>query len=393
MEQLALWRKGAEVRWGVLFLGFLAVGCQNDLKREKVGEIPLGYRGEARLNPYLAAERYLESKGWSADSSRTWSNDDRETSVIFMPGSFLQTKGMARRALEWISEGGTLVLTISGGEPERNDFTDSWSGPVAEEGDFAGLDELYELFGVAVSYRDEPDFEGEAVEEDGPLSRSWEVARTGRDFGEMALEFEGNAVLTIESGWTWIPEMAGGSRMVGSGYGEGEIIFLAHARPLRSPYLARADHARFLEYLAANQREGKLVFLYGSSTSFFGLLWKKGWMVVIAGLGALAAWLWMRIPRFGPVLRDRDVKPVKYGESLTAAARFLWRTGSLASLIRPLRERIELENEGEVETFYARLAEQSGMTREEVREALTMEPRDHGQTLNLVEKLQRLLKR
>lgn len=101
----------------------------------------------------------------------------------------------------------------------------------------------------------------------------------------------------------------------------------------------------------------------------------------------------MRIPRFGPVLRDRDVKPVKYGESLTAAARFLWRTGSLASLIGPLRERIVNENGGEVETSYARLAEHSGMTCEEVREALTMEPSDHGQTLNLVEKLQRLLKR
>lgn len=381
------------VRWGVLFVWLLAVGCQDDPPREKVVEMPLGYRGEARLNPYLAAERYLASKGWLADSSRTWSNDDRETSVILMPGSFLQTKGMAKRVLEWISDGGTLVLTISGGEPERNDFTDSSSGRVAEEGDYAGLDELYERFGVRVSYRDEPDFEVGAVEEGGPLSRSWEVARTGGDFGEMALEFEGNAVLTIESGWNWIPEMAGGSRMVGCGYGEGEIIFLAHARPLRSPYLARADHARFLEFLAAKQGRGKVVFLYGSSTSFFGLLWEKGRMVVMAGLGALGAWLWMRIPRFGPVLRDRDVKPVKYGESLTAAARFLWRTGSLASLIGPLRERIVNENGGEVETLYARLAEQSGMTCEEVREALTMEPSDHGQTLNLVEKLQRLLKR
>lgn len=393
MGQVAFWRKGAVVRWGVLFLLMFAAGCQKGPKRERVGEEPLGYRGEARLNPYLAAERYLESQGWSADSSRTWSNYDQETSVIFMPGSFLQTKGMAKRALEWVSDGGTLVLTIEGGEPERNDFTDSSSGQVADKGDFTGLDEIYELFGVEVTYRDEPAFEEDALEKDGHLSRRWEVSRTGESFGEMALEFEGNVVLTIESGWNWIPEIGGGSRMVGGGYGEGEVIFLAHARPLRSPYLARADHARFLEYLAKNQGGGKLVFLYGSSTSFFGLLWKEGRMVVIAGLGALVVWLWMRIPRFGPVLRDREVKPRKYGESLTTAARFLWRTGSLASLIRPLRERIEKENEGEADTFYDRLAEQSGMTREEVRDTLTREPRDPGQILHLVEKLQRLLKR
>lgn len=378
----------------VLF--FWAVGCQNpeEGEEEKVREIPLGYRGEARLNPYLAAERYLEVKGWSAESSRTWSNQAGETSLIFMPGSFLQTKGMAMRVLDWVGQGGTLVLTIEGGEPERNDFTDSSSGEVADEGDFSGLDEVFEVFGVEVKFRARPFYEEDLLEEEGPLSRRWEVSRTGPAFGELALEFEGEVELTIENGVDWIPAIGDGSRMVGGSYGQGEVIFMAHARPLRSPYLARADHARMLELLAARGGGGEIVFLYGSSASFFGLIWKEGRMVVIAGLCALVAWLWMRVPRFGPVLRDREVKPVPYGESLTTSVRFLWRAGALSSLVRPLRERIEKEGEGDAETLYDRLSEESGIPREEVVRTLTAEPpRDPGLILKMVEKLQLLLKR
>jgi hypothetical protein len=372
----------------------LLLGCQDRPKREKVGEAPMGYRGEARLNPYLGAQRYLEAKGWSVESSRTWSNYDSETSVIFMPGSFLQTKGMAMRVLEWVQEGGTLVLTIQGGEPGRNDFTSPSSGPVAGKGDFTGLDDVFELFGVEVASQVNPAKEVDQVTEDGHLAREWEVSRTTREFGGLALEFEGRTVLRIEDGVPWVPEAGGGSRVVEGGYGLGSVIFLAHARPLRSPYLARADHAHFLEFLAGRSGPGELVFLYGSTTSFFGLLWKEGRMVVIAGLCALVAWLWMRIPRFGPILRDREVKPQKYGESLTTSARFLWRVGKIAALIRPLRERIEQQSEGDPESLYDRLAGESGMSRDEVKETLTAEPpRDPGQTLRLVERLQLLLRR
>ena len=381
-------------RFLFLFL-ILLTGCQDRPKRERVGETPLGYRGQARLNPYLAAERYLEAQGWSVDSSRTWSNYGSETSVIFMPGSFLQTKGMALRVLEWVYDGGMLVLTLQGGEPDRNDFTSSSSGIVAEKGDFMGLDEILELFEIEVASRVAPSFEEELLEEEGHLARDWELSRMSADYGDLALEFEGRTILRSDMTSPWDPEVGGGSRVLEGNYGSGSVVFLAHARPFRSPYLARADHADFLEFLAHRNAPGDLVFLYGSSTSFFGLLWKEGRMVVIAGLCALAAWLWMRIPRFGLVLRDRAIKPTKYGESLTTSARFLWRTGKIDCLIQPLRDRIEHDNdsEGNPELLYDRLVEESGLSRDEVKETLTSEPsQDPGKTLKLVEKLQLLLR-
>jgi hypothetical protein len=62
--------------------------------------------GKARLNPYLAAEKYLDQQGWDVESSRTWSNYDDETQMIILPGSFLQTKGIAMRVLDWVNQGG-----------------------------------------------------------------------------------------------------------------------------------------------------------------------------------------------------------------------------------------------------------------------------------------------
>ena len=39
-------------------------GCGQKEERRKVDEIPMGYVGKARINPYLAAEKYLDQQGW-----------------------------------------------------------------------------------------------------------------------------------------------------------------------------------------------------------------------------------------------------------------------------------------------------------------------------------------
>ena len=117
-------------------------------------------------------------------------------------------------------------------------------------------------------------------------------------------------------------------------------------------------------------------------------------MVVIAGLILLFCWLWMRIPRFGPILQDSFKRPRPYGEELKASARFLWRRGQIEYLLRPLRAKLEMDNQGAPETLYDRLAEDSELKRDEVAEALTVNPpKDPGHILKMVQKLQTLLKR
>ena len=383
------------MKWCAFLSLLFFSGCGPKEERRAVDEIPMGYVGKARINPYLAAEKYLDQLGWNVESSRTWSNYDNETRMIILPGSFLRTKGMAIRVLDWVSRGGNLVMTIEGGEPDRNDFTELDSGMgVSKGGDYLGLNHVLEQLGISSTHYSYQAV-GHNSKNRGHLSRPWELVKTKEEWGGHSLEFEGEVGLGIEKGRNWIPAKDEKSRMVGTNYGSGEVLVLAHARPFRNPYLARADHADFLDHLSGVYgRSGKIVFLYGSSNSFFGMVWKEGWMVVIAGLVLLFAWLWMRMPRFGPILRDNSIKRQPYGKSLITSARFLWRTGELEHLLRPLRAQLEKKNHGDPESFYDRLAEESGLTRDEVAEALTINPpKDPGHILKLAQKIQILFKR
>ena len=383
------------MRWGILGFVLMLAGCE-DPEREKIKEIPTGYKGQARINPYLAAERYLNEQGWVASSSRTWANFDDETGVIFVPSSFLETRGMGIRVLDWVAEGGTLVVMAAGGEPERNDFTDDATAEPPAEGENSGWDYLLAELGLEIREGDWEDFVDDEVElkEYGHLSRPWHVTKLEDDRGGYHLELEGPVGIYSEYDRSWDAVVDGVSRVLGVSYGGGEVLVISHARPFRSPYLGRADHAEFLEGLADAFGPGEVVFLYGSSNSFFGLIWKEGYMVVIAGLILLGCWLWMRVPRFGPVLEDSFKKPRPYGDELTASARFLWRRGQVEHLLGPLRAKLERENEGNPETLCERLAEDSDLKRDEVAEALAIAPlNDPGQILKVVRKLQTLLKR
>jgi len=385
------------MRWALIILVFFLAGCQEPERGKKIKDIPLGYTGKARMNPYLAAELYLKEKGAAAKSSRIWSGYDEQTSVIFMPVSFLKTKGMGIRALDWVAEGGMLILTVEGGEPVRNDFRTEISGDGEPfEGDYTGMDYVFEELEVEFKAADWSKFREEAQAEEGHLSRPWHVTKFDEswDYGNFDLEQEGEIGLSVDNGWSWDHKEGEASRLIGVYYGDGEVMVMAHARPLRSAYLARADHAKFLEMIADFYGSGDIVFLYGTGDSFFGLLWKKGWMVVVAGFLLLVVWLWMRIPRFGPVLEDPFKKPRPYGESLKASARFLWRRGQVEHYLRPLRARIEQENEGDPETFHERLAENTDFDPDEVAEALIIDPpKDPGHVLKVVQKIQALLKR
>ncbi len=410
MVEVAFPREEEIVRYFILLCAILLWSCQKENRRVLEREIPRGYSGEARLNPYLAAELYLKEKGWAVESSRIWSQDGRETSVVFMPVSFLQTQGMGMRVLTWVQQGGTLILSVEGGEQERNDFRVQPSrSQLPEKGDFSGMDYLFEELGVEVKRADWSPFSDSEAEAVGHLSQSWHITKLREDLAVpgmpglpgLQLEQEGVTGLSAAQAKIWDFEHEGLSRVIGVSHGTGEVIVMAHARPLRSPYLARADHAKFLEMIAHRYageepgEMGRIVFLYGSQAGFFGLLWREGWMCVLAGLVFLLCWLWKKVPRFGPLLQDshQSSQSLPYRDSLQASARYLWRRGKINHLIAPLRARIMREHQGDPASFYDRLAESSQLSREEIVKALTQPVnKDPGQVLKMVQKIQSLLK-
>ena len=144
--------------------------------------------------------------------------------------------------------------------------------------------------------------------------------------------------------------------------------------------------------LADLNNDGDFIFLYGSGTSFFELLWQHAWQAVVAGLLLLFCWLWKRIPRFGPVKEDDFTHRRPYGDGLKAAATFLWRRNAISHYLNPIRA--ELQGDSTPDEVREKLSRESGLSAEEVTQALCSEPtKDPNSITKMVRQLQLLLKR
>lgn len=372
---------------GFLILSLFLAACQRKGHYENE-EVVLGYRGKARLNPYLAAERYFSQHlKVPVKASRSLMDLDDETAVVTMPASFLSTKVMGQRILDWVNEGGTLILLLEGGESRYDDFSKSPLGTHFNKDDLVemelpGLDLILAETELTV---EKSEFEMKKGGENDPGERSWheEVVTMGET--DFLLEQEGtNAFLGSGEDEAW--------PIVSADKGEGIIFFLASARPLRSAYLDRADHLDFLAAMIGDEPFGGVLFLYGEGFSFWSLLWRHGWRLLVAALVLLVFWLWLRLPRFGPRLEEARADDRQYDELLVAGGRFLWKRKAVVPLLLPLREEIrnrfhlrhELVTEAERASLFEDLAARSGLSLAEVIEAMSREDLQDGATLTRV---------
>lgn len=121
-------------------------------------------------------------------------------------------------------------------------------------------------------------------------------------------------------------------------WGEGIITFVSDARLLRNREIDQEQHIEVLANLMTWRREGEILMLRGVGISFLGLLWQKGWMVLLALAVLIIGWLMRHMPRFGPVqsgLREDQIRA--YDHHLEMIGDFHWRLDRGASLLQPLR--------------------------------------------------------
>ena len=65
-----------------------------------------GYKGKARMNPWLAAERFAEGKGHTVVSATSWKDPEWTDAVYFVPVEVLNNAGFISKFGPWISNGG-----------------------------------------------------------------------------------------------------------------------------------------------------------------------------------------------------------------------------------------------------------------------------------------------
>ena len=329
----------------ILFL----TGCDY---KEVVHEI--GYKGKARINPWLAAERFCARSGKKVRSLASWTAPGWESAVWFLPASILNNESFSRQMEKWVSEGGHLVLLVEHADAETSDWSESPSELEREP----ALTRMLER--MAITLKDH----GTAKEQ----TKAEKIEFDGRSYD---VDAKSNATVALMGGDPGV--------FASVKNGDGRLTVITDGRIFRNRWIGDKDHAALMDSLIRiTESGGEIAFMRGSNISLWGLLGNHLWPVLI-GLAVLTGlWLWKNFSRFGPIESPAEPSLLRgYDHHLEALGDFQWRLDRAFSLLAPVRaqivergQRICTRAGRRDEDFFQFLADRAGIPRERVFRAL-----------------------
>ncbi|MGJ8657279.1 MAG: hypothetical protein ACSHX6_12590 [Akkermansiaceae bacterium] len=380
-----------------------------------------GYKGVAKLNPYLAAQTLLKEThepNYQVMVRNGFVKYDYETGMVISPASTISSEFMVDKMLRWVRNGGVYVCLLERGEKRwvdvgedcdhrSSDWTWDWS---FDEEDEQALEYLLEQMNIEMvddpsgkttggrSYHGDPK-DPVALGEELPLVEDVKV-KMYQGGESLDLQVGGTKVMKYNRPLTYADRYQEGEyhRFLGLSHGEGRIYFVTDGRLFRNPYLPMSDHAELLETMS-DEVYGDIVFAYGNRRGFWSLMINYAGPALLGVFVLLVFWLWKSIPRFGPLLEIPEGHARDYAQSVSNTGRFLWKYKSGGVLLKSMRENLlrssgmfNAEGQAEeslIETF----AEKSGLEVEEVIEALTREQvNEAGDMVRITRNLQTILK-
>lgn len=355
-------------RWILLGIAvFLSASCEfKEVKRE------VGYKGKARVDPWLAAGRFCERLGFDSESLAHWRAPDADDAVWFVPAVVFNNRSYVRQAESWTQDGGHLVLLIEHASASSHDWSDSMLTPKLEE----PIRELLARVDLSL--------------EEGASKQADRFVFEGNGF-----KVDASSTFSVR-GQT---ENSGLFRSVPCG--DGRITVVADARIFRNRWIDQHDHAALLDALIQqSEYEGNVVFMRGMELSLWSLARKHLWALLI-GLALLVVfWLWKNLVRFGPIESAQAPSELRgYDRHLEALGDFQWRVDHASSLLAPLRAQIvELGQRASIragsrdQDFFQFLGDRAGIPRDRVFRAMAeVEPSDASILTRTTADLQKLL--
>ncbi|MEM9479971.1 MAG: DUF4350 domain-containing protein [Verrucomicrobiota bacterium] len=341
----------------LLIVLFLCSCRYEEIERE------IGYLGEAKRNPFLAAQRLCEESGYFAETQLTTIDLPDHYTTLVLSSESVPSGRAAQMIADWVAEGGSLIYFLEGASRFHDD----------EEVDLAQFDR---------DWQEEPD----------PLLEILEVRAVDSKDGSTEFEFGGDVFevampsdVVFEADWVYDDEDFFGHRdkVFEFLYGEGLVYLVSDARPFRNRQIGKKDHAAFLMRLMEETENYSVVFVIGAKISFFAMLVSRGWMVLLPVVLALGLWIWKSLPRLGPTLPDDPVSGRKFSAHIDTLGKFLWRQRSSLALLAPVRRRLSARlrvsdargGEGRLdEAHLASLSDRTGLSVERLDSALQGDP-------------------
>lgn len=262
----------------------------------------VGPSGEARLNPFLAAQRLAVRMGLRSRELRSLPQLDAQApdGVLLMPNhrQALEAERIGR-LLAWVNAGGHLIA----------------------EAELPGVsDPLFDALGVARAT-------GKVLEK--PLV----IEVQGR---KLAVTFIDASALKPKAG---TPHLRGGDKLYTFQRGKGFVTVATSLHFARNGLIGEHDNAVFFWTLATLTPAAELrVYFRPERLSLWDFLAQNALPVLVAAGLLLFAWLWHIAPRFGPVPPDLPPARRRLLDHLRASGRYFWANGLRNRLVVAARD-------------------------------------------------------
>lgn len=334
--------RGTWISAGVALLaGLLVIWMFSSMERVQE-RVWIGYRGEARDNPWLVAERLLQRMG--RPSARARSVPQLKSlpadGMLVLPRRLASIdRAEQLRLLEWVEAGGHLVLEAE---------TPSQPDPILEAA------EVGRRTVTAAPRRTSP-----KPAPPPPQAKDTEAGGGGggkaetppkRPEGTVVAQLPGaKAPLTVRvSLWRALEPKAAIFTLA-----EGEVTWMAHLQRgagritvlnelafAGNSQLGELDHAEFLWQLAnLSPGRGAVTFFHSpAKLSLVDWLLQHAPEAIGAAAILLLLWLWRVVPRFGPIAPDPEPARKRLLDHLRASGRFQWAAGGAPALAEAARE-------------------------------------------------------
>ncbi|MES2598932.1 MAG: DUF4350 domain-containing protein [Verrucomicrobiota bacterium] len=317
-------------------------------------EFPQGYKGKARLDPFLAAERLLDKMGYKAERLPQLKElPDADGGVVVISAEAGMPEARAKQLLSWVQNGGHLVYAMAGCAPYSDWGLFSSGSTFGYAGSEDRVDPVLDKMSVELlglkkwkettmpdilkrrnkDKKEDPDKKKadtpteEKKPEPAPVKVEEKKAETEPKsekkkprihepddvptevqvvkMGKADYEVVFPSIIHLKLGRPLrAGEWAAGANSEKTGalhlhHGLGSVTLLNHARPLRNRYIDEHDHAQwFMDLIGEDAYH--VQFIVSLEGSFWELLWKRAWMPLIGLVIVTLIWLWMHLPRFGP---------------------------------------------------------------------------------------------
>lgn len=308
-------------------LMLLALWFYNVLEYDYVEE-DKGYQGEAKTNPYLAAEFFLLEMGQKVEKIKLFSTDKSVLNVddtLMVPSIRLAfDRRRSKEILDWVERGGHLIIT---GQPvsERN----------------AGKEDyILDSLGLMIETK-------ALAENSTQYEEQIDVAIDDEDFWK--IDLDDFLVITktdkFNAQTVWRIEDEGRLHGLQILLGEGRVTLLSDMRLFKNDYINEFDHAAFLFLLSSDQYDksssGTFYYsLFEEQDSLFQWLWKHAALFMLSILGTVGIVLWKMMPRFGPVINVKQPVRRQFTDHIIAAGNYQWRQGNYLHLLHNVRSQL-----------------------------------------------------